>query len=71
MADAKVAFPLSLSRRISGDKTSKKSPSDADPAPSEDSQRRKGWLLYLKDVTPFEWDILLVSTVMKLLLFPA
>lgn len=55
-------------------------PVRSEPAATEENDDKKSstsWLRninvysWLKDVTPFEWDILLASTCLKLLLFPA
>ena len=55
-------------------------PVRSEPAVAEEKNDKKvgaSWLRsidlcsWLRDVTPFEWDILLASTCFKLLLFPA
>lgn len=67
-------LPLSPTR-----KTTFSQPAKDALADSKDEKDRKGlrWLSWQtvahcwSDVTPFEWDILLASTCLKLLLFPA
>ena len=67
----------SLAKRTTFSEEPVRSSESVEPEETHHTESKIGWARginvysWLQDVTPFEWDILLASTCLKLLLFPA